>query len=165
MKSSDCIFRIYKDTRFSKDKTPYKTHFGAYIADGGRKSNKPGYYIHLEPDGSFVAAGLYQPPPEILKAVRSEVYYHTAEFKDILAAKSFAGVYPGLMADDKLSRPPKDFPADFPDIDLLKYKHYMVSARLGPKQLSDSDFHNIVAAMFKKARPLTIFLNRALQMI
>ena len=73
--AKDCLFRIFRDVRFSKDKAPYKTNFGAFIASGGRKSPKSGYYIHIEPEKSFIGGGIYMPQPDVLKKLRQEVYF------------------------------------------------------------------------------------------
>ena len=88
--AKDCVYRIYRDTRFSPDKTPYKTHFGAYIASpGGRNSNRAGYYVHLEPDGSLLGGGLYCPDPALLKRLRQDIYDNIEEFTSILQEKAF----------------------------------------------------------------------------
>ena len=79
--SGDCMFRIYKDIRFSKDKTPYKTNIVAYIARGGKSSPYAGYYVHAEPGQSMLAGGIYMPQPEALKRLREEIYYNVDEFK------------------------------------------------------------------------------------
>jgi len=81
-KAKDCIFRIFRDVRFSKDKTPYKAHFGAFFSRGGRKFPGAGYYLHIEPGGkSFAGGGLWVPEAPLLKAVRQEIDYNFAEFK------------------------------------------------------------------------------------
>lgn len=87
MQAKDCIFRIYRDVRFSHDKSPYKNHFGAYIsANGGRKSERAGYYIHFEPNASLLAGGLYCPTPPVLKAIRQSVFDNIEEYKEIVLA-------------------------------------------------------------------------------
>ncbi|MCD4735822.1 MAG: DUF2461 domain-containing protein [Bacteroidales bacterium] len=103
---SKCVFRIYRDIRFSKDKTPYKTHFGAFMSRDGRKGKYAGYYIHLDPGGSFIAGGVYKPDKDVLKSVRSEIYYNLSEFESILNEKRFKDIYAGLDGE-KLVRPPK----------------------------------------------------------
>jgi len=79
--AKDCIFRIYRDIRFSKDKSPYKTNFGAFIVKDGRKSGNAGYYLHIEPGSSFLGGGIYMPPAETLRVVRKEIFENTKEFK------------------------------------------------------------------------------------
>jgi uncharacterized protein (TIGR02453 family) len=158
----DCIFRIYRDVRFSKDKSPYKTHLGAYIAFGGSKSEKAGYYFHISPGNSFAGGGIYQPSPEVLKKIRSEIYFDSETFKGILNNKPFKEVYDGLF-EDKLTRPPKYFSPDFPDMELLKYKSYFVDKALTDKEmLSDSLVENLLE-YYKTLAPLNVFLNRAFE--
>jgi len=119
----ECIFRIYRDTRFAKDKTPYKTNMGGFVARGGRKSSLAGYYLHVEPGASMVAGGIYCPPSDILKAVRREIYNFNDEFKSIIYDQKFMQIFPQRF-EDKLKMAPKGFPKDFEDIELLKYKSF-----------------------------------------
>jgi len=156
----DCVFRIYRDTRFSNDKTPYKTHYGVFIAaGGGRKSVRGGYYFHLEPGKCFVAVGVWCPPPEVLKALRQSVYENIDELMEIRSQAEFSKYFSDFYQEDKLKTAPKGFPKDFPEIELLKLKHYMVEYRLSDQLLSEDDFVSKVAEIFKAAHPLNIFLN------
>jgi uncharacterized protein (TIGR02453 family) len=156
----DCVFRIYRDTRFSNDKTPYKTHYGVFIAaGGGRKSVRGGYYFHLEPGKCFVAVGVWCPPPEVLKALRQSVYENIDEFMEIRSQAEFSTYFSDFYQEDKLKTAPKGFPKDFPEIELLKLKHYMVEYKLSNQLLSEDDFVSKVAEIFKAAHPLNIFLN------
>ncbi|MBS2096968.1 DUF2461 domain-containing protein [Carboxylicivirga linearis] len=157
----DCIFRIYRDTRFAKDKTPYKTNMGAYIVRGGRKSPRGGYYIHVEPGQSFIAGGIYCPPSEELKKVRKEVYNFTDEFKEIIEDKDFVSIYPELY-QDKLKMAPKGFPKDFSDIDLLKYKSYIVSHSIADNDMTGKQGRSILSKAIKTVKPLNDFINRGL---
>lgn len=158
--AKDCVFRIYRDTRFSHDKTPYKTHYGVFIAaGGGRKSVRGGYYLHLEPGKSFVAVGVWCPPPEVLKALRQSVYENIDEFREIRLQTEFSKYFSDFYQEDKLKTAPKGFPKDFPEIELLKLKHYMVEYKLSDQILSDEDFVSEVAEIFKAAHPLNVFLN------
>jgi len=160
--ASKCIFRIYRDVRFSKDKLPYKTNFGASIAKGGRKMGTAGYYLHLEPGGSFVGGGIYMPDPATLKNIRSEIYFNSTEFTSILKEKEFKKIYGTLGDFDKLKKAPKDFPADFADIDLLKYRSYVVT-QLVPKELVlSSGYLEHVLKAFRAMKPLVDFLNRGI---
>lgn len=159
----DCMFRIFRDVRFGADKSPYKTNFGAFIARGGRKSSFPGYYFHFEPGESMIAGGVYMPQPDILKLLRNEVYFHSNEFKEILAKPSFASHFNQLGDFDKMKKAPKDYPADFPDIDLLKYRSYIVSKNLPDIVVaSNDDYMKQVMEMLKELQPLMVFLNRAI---
>ena len=99
LKASDCLFRIYRDIRFSPDKTPYKTNFGAYIAKGGRKSEFAGYYFHIEPGNCMLAGGIYMPSKEILKAIREEIYHNTEDFLAIIHNKDFQKVFLEISGD------------------------------------------------------------------
>lgn len=159
----DCVFRIYKDIRFSRDKTPYKTHYGAFIAaGGGRKSVRGGYYFHLEPGKSFIAVGVWSPPPEILKGLRQSVYENIDELNEIINAPEFHQYFDAFFQEDKLKTAPKGFPKDFPDIELLKLKHYMMEYRLSEQLLADDNFTAKIAAIYKTAYPLNRFMNYAI---
>lgn len=158
--SKDCIFRIYRDTRFSSDKTPYKTHYGVFIAAaGGRKSIRGGYYIHLEPQESFIAAGVWCPPPELLKHLRQSIYDNIDEFKEIIHQRGFKAYFRDFYQDDKLKTAPKGFPKDFPEIEYLKLKHYMVEYKPDDSILQAENFPAKVAEILKNAYPLNRFLN------
>jgi len=158
----DCLFRIFKDVRFSKDKTPYKTNFGAFIGRGGRKTIYPGYYIHIEPGESFIAGGVYQPQPELLKLLRNEVYFNSGEFRKILESKEFTKYFSGLDDFDKMKKPPKDYPADFPEIDLLKYRSFIISCTVTDVKVVSAGYLEYVLEVVKAMQPLNTFLNRAI---
>lgn len=157
----DCIFRIYRDVRFSKDKSPYKMNFGAAFNKGGKKYPSAAYYIHLEPDNSFVGGGMWMPRGDVLKAVRSEIFYNPQEFKKIINASSFKKIYNELMGD-KLKRPPQGFQSDFPDIELLKYKSYVVGHNVSDKDVLSTEFIGTIPGYFKVLNPFIEFLNRSL---
>lgn len=155
------MFRIYRDVRFSKDKTPYKTYFGAFIAQGGRKSEYAGYYMHLSADTCFLGGGSHNPSGENLKKIRSEIYYNAEEFKKILSKKSFTETF-GKMEGEKLVRPPVGFPKDFADIELLKFKTFTVFQNITEKQAKESTFDKYALDVFKTMNPFIKFLNRGL---
>ena len=158
--AKDCVYRIYRDTRFSPDKTPYKTHFGAYIASpGGRNSNRAGYYVHLEPDGSLLGGRLYCPDPALLKRLRQDIYDNIEEFTSILQEKAFVKEFTGIDDTDKLKRVPAPFPADFPQGDLLKYKHYDVVTYKPETFFEGTEAIARVAEVFKKMYTFNRFLN------
>lgn len=160
VQAKDCVFRIYRDTRFSLDKTPYKTHFGVFVASaGGRKSQRGGYYLHLDPAGCFVGAGVWCPPPPLLKALRQSVYDNIEELNEIRTAAQFEKYFPEFYAEEKLKKVPAGFPKDFPDADLLKLKHYMVEYKLSDKDFERPNFIEYVAEILKEAYPLNRFLN------
>jgi uncharacterized protein (TIGR02453 family) len=159
----DCIFRIFRDVRFGADKSPYKTNFGAFIARGGRKSSNPGYYFHFEPGKSMLAGGVYMPQPDTLKLLRNEIYYHSDELKRIIEKPSFRKYFDQLGDFDKLKKAIKDFPADFPDIELLKYRSYIVSQDIPDDVVSDPEgYRKLVVDMVRELQPFLAFLNRAI---
>ena len=111
LKAKDCVFRINRDVRFSKDKSPYKTNMGAYINRGGKKSLFGGYYFHCEPGKAFLGGGLWMPMPPELSKVRQEIDYNLNAFKKIISSKKFKSVYKDLSRNEEyvLSRVPKGY--------------------------------------------------------
>ncbi len=161
LEAKNTIFRIYRDVRFSKDKTPYKTAFGSYIAPGGRKSAKAGYYLHIEPGNSFLAGGMHSPPKEQLAKVRQEIFYNSTEFKAIIGTKEFKQNFETVKGE-KLKRPPKGFPADFAEIELLKHKDFIVINKLTDAFVLSEDFLENSVKLFKEMKSFNDFLNRAI---
>ncbi|MBN2350389.1 MAG: DUF2461 domain-containing protein [Bacteroidales bacterium] len=160
--AKDCIFRIFRDVRFSKNKMPYKPNFGAYIIKGGRKSNMAGYYVHVEPGASFLAGGIYMPPSDILKVVRNEIYENPDEFKNIINNAAFKQYFQELF-NEKLTNPPRGFPKEFEDIELLKYKHYIVDYPVKDTDLLNRNFiEGLMTDVFKQLTLFNSFLNRAI---
>lgn len=156
--AKESIFRIYRDTRFSKDKTPYKTNFGAFVVPQGKKSGNAGYYLHIEPDNCFVAGGIYMPPTPILKAVRTGIYENVEEFKAIITSPSFTKRFPEFY-NDKLKSAPRDFPSDWSDIDLLKYKSYSVFQQFEENDLKKDNVMQLIVEAFKEMYPFNKFIN------
>lgn len=161
MKGKDCTFRIYKDVRFSKDKTPYKVNMGASINPGGKKSMEAGYYIHIEPGNSFLAGGVWMPEPQQLNAIRQEIDYNPEPLLKVLKSASFKKYFNGLDEDGKLSTAPKGYDKNHPHIDLLKNRHFIVSHALNDKQVTGKNFVATVAAGFKAMHPLMEYLREA----
>ncbi len=159
--SKQTMFRIYRDVRFSKDKTPYKTYFGAFIAPGGRKSDKAGYYMHISADECFIGGGSHNPMGEYLKKIRSEIYYNVDEFKSIINNKKFTSTFKVLQGE-RLKRPPTGYPKDFPDIELLKHKDFTVFQTIEKSKVTSPDFDQYVMDVFKTMKSFIEFLNRAL---
>ncbi len=157
----DCLFRIYRDVRFSTDKSPYKTNIGAFISHTGIKGSHPGYYIHFEPGRSMVAGGLYMPPPNQLKAVRDEIYFNVENFISIINHPELTNFFPGLDHESKLMRPAKGYPADYQHVDLLKYRSYTVSRTLPDEVLHGTDLNKYLISAFRAMHPLISFLRRA----
>ena len=162
MNPKDCMFRIFRDIRFSKDKRPYKTNFGSFIAKGGRKSQRAGYYIHIEPESSFAGGGIYMPEAEPLKSIRSYLAVHGNEFLEIINKKDFHSIYPE-MYDHQLKTAPKGFPKDHQFIDLLRYKSFVFSTRLSDKIVTGDNFIDYILKAYKQLHKVNQFLNEALK--
>ncbi len=157
------IFRINRDIRFSNDKLPYKTNFGAFIAKGGRKGINSGYYIHIEPGECFLAGGIYMPSAPMLKAIREEIFENTDVFKEIIHSPDFVKHFGDRIGDEKLKSAPRGFPKDFPDMDYLKYKSYTVLKSEPDSIYQSPGFIKEVKAVFRAMAPFNQFLNRAVE--
>lgn len=164
LQARDCLFRVNRDIRFSNDKTPYKTAFGASIKQGGRKSIFAGYYFHLEPGKSFVGGGLWMPEPVYVKAVRQEIDYNWNEFQAIIKAKKFKSIYGDVYkgSDVSLIKMPKGYEMDHPAINYLKLKSFIAEAPVADAELTTAALHKKTVAAFEALHPLLQFLNRAL---
>lgn len=156
-----CVFRIYRDVRFSKDKSPYKTNLGAFIAPGGRKTMSPGYYFHVQPGMFFSAAGKHMPDSGELLKIRTAVAANSKEFFKIVQAKKFADRF-GPFHGDRLSKPPKGFAADHESIEYLKLKSFTVGEEFREKDALSADYPKMLAESFKASYPLIVFLRNAL---
>lgn len=166
LKAKDCTFRINRDVRFSKDKSPYKNNMGASINKGGKKSfGTAGYYFHLQPGQSFVGGGLYVPMPEELKKVRQEIDYNLADFKKIINAKKFREVYGDLDRSKEfvLSRVPKGYEPDNPAAEYLKFKSYITFFNLTDAELTSKDLVRKTLNGFTVLQPLLDFLNQSVE--
>lgn len=160
----DCIFRIFRDIRFSNDKTPYKTNFGAYVArGGGRKSEFAGFYVHIEPGQSMLAGGVWMPQPDILKSIRNDIYHHVDEFKGIIQTENFKKHFDKISEEDMLKTAPKDFPKDWPDIALLKYKSYTLAKFIPDSVVTSDHFMEELRQTFTAMLPFNNFMNRAIE--
>jgi len=161
--AKECAFRIYRDVRFSKDKSPYKTHFGAHITAAAKKSeihSRAGYYIHIEPGASMLAGGAYKPESAWLRGIREQIYEDASSFKKILNGKDFRKYF-GEIEGEKLKRPPKDFPADHPEIELLKHKGFLATHKMDDVTVLGPDLLKHSAKVFKTLFPFDSFLNAA----
>lgn len=158
----DCLFRIHRDVRFSKDKSPYKTAIGAVIGQGGRKSTGRSYYLHLEPGGCFIAAGVYDPQPEQLKRIREAIAADAAPLRAIIAAPEFQRTL-GRLRGETLARPPKGYAADHPAIDLLRHKQFLGVHDLTDEQVQAADFPAHMVAVCAALKPLETYLQGVLQ--
>lgn len=157
-----CVFRIYRDVRFSKDKSPYKTNLGAFIAPGGRKGLSPGYYFHVQPGSFFAAAGKHMPDAAETLKIRNAIAENIKEFLKIVDSKAFKSRF-GDMHGERLTRPPKGFAADHPAIEYLKLKSFTVSQEFKEKDAASKDYARMLAESFKAAYPLNEFLRAALK--
>lgn len=161
-KAKNCVFRIFRDVRFAKDKTPYKAHFGAYFSKGGRKYEGAGYYIHIEPGGkSMAGGGLWMPESSLLKKVRQEIDYNFEEFQNILNGKSFKKHFKQLNGE-QLKTLPQGYTADNPAIEYLKMKSFTVGESFADEELTGKNFAAKCVDVFTAMRPLVDFLNRAI---
>lgn len=158
----DCLMRIYRDIRFSKDKTPYKTNFGVGISPNGKNFNGPGYYLHIQPNECFLAGGCWMPESETLKAIRQEIDYNGSDFHEVIARASFKNYFGDLDQEDKLKTAPKGYPADHPEIEYLKLKSFTVSHKLSVNDLKNEDALKIVVKGFTEMHPFLAFLRQAL---
>ncbi|MDR0364167.1 MAG: DUF2461 domain-containing protein [Bacteroidales bacterium] len=154
---SQALFRIYRDVRFSKNKAPYKTHFGAFFAKGGRTSMYPGYYIHFEPENTLISGGTWCPDPPLLKKIRQEIYYNGEALVKILEKPKFKKLFPGLDDQEKLKRIPAGYPSDFEYEDFLKYKHYTVSAFIPENILFSDKLESYILDVFETLQPFNAF--------
>ncbi|WP_295220950.1 DUF2461 domain-containing protein [uncultured Chryseobacterium sp.] len=155
------LFRIYRDTRFSKDKIPYKTNFGASLGMG-KGSQKGGYYLHLEPGKSFIAGGIYMPESSVLKELRKEISLYSEEFLAIINNNDFKKHFPEMDQDDKLKKIPQGFEKDDPMAEYLKLKNFIVVYDLKDEEVLDKNAVKNLTNIFKLMKPLNDFLNAPL---
>lgn len=161
----DCTYRFYRDIRFSANKMPYKTHFGAYICPGGKNSGYAGYYFHIEPKGNgfiggnLLATGLYNPQPNILKSIREEIYLNGETFEDsVRAAKSFV-----LEDDQALKRVPRGYPADFKYAEYLKIKNPSLNKSFDDELLQSDSLLEKTISDFRETLQFNTWLNKAVE--
>ncbi len=164
--SKNCTFRINRDIRFSKDKTPYKVSLSASFNKGGKKSINAGYYFHLQPGGnSFVGGGLWMPEANELKKLRQEIDYCFADFKKIINATSFKKHYGQLEKDEKqmLVNIPKGYEKENPAADFLRMKSFIATKNLSDEEVTSNDLVKETADAFKALIPLIKFINRSFE--
>ena len=165
LQPKECVFRINRDVRFSKNKAPYKNNMGASIKAGGKKSLLAGYYIHLEPGGkSFVGGGLYMPDASIVGKIRQEIDYNYAEFLKIVQNKKFVAQYGGLDFSEGMSlvREPKGYEKENPAITYIKLKSWVATAPLSDTALQDKNLATQLTKAFEYLQPLISFLNEGI---
>ncbi len=157
--AKDCTFRINRDIRFSKDKTPYKTNVSANVARGGRKSVTPGYYISLAPQGeSILAGGLHMPTPAELGKLRQAIDRDASPLKRILRNPRFVHYY-GTIEGERVKSAPQGYARDHPEIELLRMKQMLAVHHLSDRQVLASDLLPYTVDAFRALKPFTDYLN------
>jgi uncharacterized protein (TIGR02453 family) len=158
----DCVFRINRDLRFSKDKSPYKTAMSALFGRGGRKSTGRSYYFHIEPEGrSMLAGGLYDPTPAELATLRTTLAEDAAPFRKIVEKAEFRRYF-GALAGESLKTAPQGYPKDHPDIGLLRMKQFIATHQLADKAVLSEDLVQHVLTVFKAMKPFVTYLESTL---
>lgn len=158
----DCTYRINRDIRFSKDKTPYKSHMGAFFSIRGKKANAAGYYFHMEPGKSKAGGGFYMPEAADLSRIRQEIDYNLDEWKKIVESRSFMNCFTeGVDGIETLSRPPKGYEAGNPAIEYLKMKSFVVTRPISNTDLSGKGLLKETLKTFETMQPFIEFLNRS----
>jgi uncharacterized protein (TIGR02453 family) len=156
----NCTFRINRDIRFSKDKSPYKSHIGIWISSGAKGMNRSGYYIQIEKGASFIAGGLYCPEAEDLKKMRKEIAYFHDDLEAIINEKEFKDF--DRNEKNTLKNPPRGYEKDHPAIELLKLKSFESTQKFDIKAISQKDFVSVMSKKLIALKPLNDFINRAL---
>lgn len=160
MTGKQSLFRIYRDTRFSKDKTPYKTHFSGSMKRATQLL-RGGYYYHIEPGGSFAGGGFWGPSSEDLKRIREELAAHAEPLRAIIADPVFRDTF-GELKGDKVKTAPKGFPRDHPNIDLIRHKQYVVMRSFSDKEVTAPDFLDKLVRTFRNMRPFFDYMSEVL---
>ncbi len=164
--AKDCLFRINRDVRFAKDKSPYKSNFGASINKSGRKSeHSAGYYFQVQPNRNFAGGGIWMPEPGELKKVRQEIDYNFADFKKIVSSKKFKSVYGDLDRSDDflLKRVPKGYEPDNPAAEYLKLKSFVAISFFSDADLTSKDLVKKTVTAFEALQPLIEFVNESIK--
>lgn len=164
LEPKNCAFRIARDIRFSKDKTPYKTHMGIWMSSGTKNTNLPGYYIHIEQGKSFIGGGVWWPDATDLKKIRKEIAYFYEDLQEILEDKKFKKEFGDFERSDSnsLKNAPKDYEKEHPAIEYLKLKSFTAIQPIDDKLLKDKDFVKKISQRLIALKPLNQFLERGL---
>lgn len=159
-----CIMRIYRDVRFSKDKTPYKTGLFAYVSAGGRKGPLAGYYLHLEPGASFAGGGLYMPEAPVLARTRAAIDSRVDEWNAIVTAPDLLASFPeGVLPSGATKRPPKGYDESNPALHYLRYKGYYTQRFFSDEEVTDDGFVEQLGICCRAVMPMVAFLNDAIE--
>ncbi|HEY8930058.1 MAG TPA: DUF2461 domain-containing protein [Mucilaginibacter sp.] len=154
------LHRIYRDTRFSPDKTPYKTNWSGGFKRAG-KHRRGGLYFHLEPGNSFVGGGFWGPSPADLKLIREDIAFDATPLRTVLDSESFISAF-GSLQGEQLKTAPKGYPADHEAIDLLRYKQFFIRRRFTDKEVFSGDLLNLMNEAFKNMRPFFDYMSEVL---
>ena len=160
----NCTFRINRDIRFSKDKSPYKTNIGVWMSQNKNRKNAPGYYIHFEKGNSFIAGGCWCPEQDELKQIRKEIAFFYEDLEVIVGNKKFKSEFGALTRDENntLKKAPKDFDPNHPAIEFLKLKSFTASEKIDDKLFSEPSFSKVIATKLIVLKSMNDFLTRAL---
>ncbi len=158
LEPKDCTYRIYRDIRFSADKSPFKTHFGIVVGKNGRKCAEAGYYLHIEPGKCAFYGGVWFPEQPVLKLLRRDIADNMDEFVGIMENPAFKAVFPGLVGDS-LKSMPKGFPKDAPHGEILRMKDFLVEKSLPDSYFSEANWQQGIADLAKLMKPFIDFLN------
>ncbi|MDE3255324.1 MAG: DUF2461 domain-containing protein [Bacteroidota bacterium] len=160
LEAKACIFRLFRDVRFSKNKLPYKTNLAAYLAKGGRKSERAGFYFHFEPNGkSFFGAGIWMPEAPVLHAIRQEIDYNWSEFNQLVNKASFKKLFPTIEGE-RLKKAPKGYAIDHPAVAYLQLKSFLVTHPIPDALLTQKELLKTLQRYCVAAKPFLDFLNR-----
>ncbi|MFM9826578.1 DUF2461 domain-containing protein [Flavobacterium sp.] len=160
----NCTFRINRDIRFSKDKSPYKDHLGVWLSSGYKGNNRAGYYIHIAKQTSFIAGGFYCPESQDLKKIRKEIAYFYEDLDEIIAAKNFKKIFGDFDRNETnvLKNPPRGYEKEHPAIEYLKLKSFETSQKFNIEEILENDFVSKACQKLILLKPLNDFMNRAL---
>ncbi len=159
----ECLFRIYRDVRFSNDKSPYKTTFSAYVSEQNRRGAPPGYYLEVDEKGVMLAAaGIWLPPADVLARLRASLAEHPERFEKVLRARGFRKAF-GELQGDRLTRPPRGYTAETPLIEHIKRKSYIVWRETDAREITHDDALTYVTDSFRTARPLVEWVRGVLE--
>jgi uncharacterized protein (TIGR02453 family) len=160
----NCTFRINRDIRFSKDKSPYKAHLGVWLSAGAKGQNRSGYYVHIEKGSSFIAGGFYSPEAEDLKKVRKEIAFFHDDLDAILNDKNFKKEFGNLDFNESnaLKNPPRGYEKEHPAIEFLKLKSFTASQKFDIAEVTKKDFVAVMSQKLIALKPFNEFINRAL---
>ncbi len=161
----DCTFRINRDIRFSKDKSPYKSHLGVWMSAGAKGANRSGYYVHIEKGASFIAGGFYSPDADELKKVRKEIAFFYDDLQEILNDKNFKKEFGSLDINENnsLKSMPRGYEKDHPAIEFLKLKSFTATQPYDISEVTKKDFVKKMSEKLIALKPLNEFINRALE--